>query len=438
VSKFQSRRSRLRVGFPVLVAIALAAAGCAPSSMSNPAGARSASDGGTSALPARSPGDELYELSPARVQIRRLAPQALRLLAPHWSRVRESDRKTLQSTLIGTFSETRVTPFVRAKLTEAAAARPDMAALALVWLRSPLGYEVKFAEATAASGDKASEASFYADVANMRENRTPEIRMERIRRLSEATGALQKTLDLTASVGTVVARLVNVSRPDSRPLAAAALEAAVRRERQLPEVAVAYTPVVNAALLVRCRDLDLDEVDQTIAFASTDAGRWYYDTLAAALISGVQGASMDVEGVFEANAHSDKPAPNTSGFDLDSLLVELPSGRSVRLLALAQAGPEAQPAVVLRYETSLPLADGTAIGVEAGQVWEKLRGQIESDGALAAVLQATGSVDGWVFPYASSRKFGWRREQGGNWTAVTGEKAAYGTLAREMLWSLPP
>lgn len=427
-----SRRARLRAGFPILVLAMLTAAGCGPSIR------KSSSPASSSVLPARSPGEEIYELSPARVQVRRLAPQALRLLAPHWSRVRESDRKTLQTTLIGTLSETRVAPFVRAKLSEAATARPDLAAQALVWLRSPLGYEVKFAEATASSGDKASEASFYADVAEMRANRTPEIRMERIRRLAAATGALQKTLDLTAGVGTVVARLVNVARPDSSALPLDALEAAVRRERQLPEVAAAYTPVVNAALLVRCRDLDLDEMDKTIEFASTDAGRWYYDTMAAALLAGVQGASMDLEGVFDANAHSDQPAPDTSGFDLDSLLIELPSGRSVRLLAMAQTGPEAQPAVVLRYETSLPLGNGAAVGAEAGEVWEKLRGQIESDGAHAAVLQATGSVDGWVFPYASSRKFGWRRAQGGNWIVATDAKPAYGTLAREMLWSLPP
>ncbi len=410
--------------------IGVASVGCGPSQHRTPSPLPT--------LAARSPGDELYELSPARVHIRRLAPQAMRLLAPHWSHVRESDRKTLQATLVETLSEARVAPFVRVRLAEAVAAHPDLAAAALEWLRSDLGYEVKFAEATTSSGEQSPEDTFYANVAEVRENRTPEIRMDRIRRLAAATGALQKTLDLTASVGTVVARLVNVSRPGAEPLSAEALGSAVNREREAPAVRAAYAPVVDAALLVRCRDLDLDDLDHYIAFAATDAGRWYHDTLSAALISAVDAASVDVEGVFDANAHSDAPLPETAGFDLDSLLVSLPSGREVRLLALGQSGSRAQPAVVLRYETTLSLHDSAAVTGEAREVWEKLRGQIESEGARAAVLQATGSVDGWVFPFASSRKFAWRREEGGAWVALDKGPPAFGTVEREMLWSMPP
>ena len=412
------------------VAFALAAAACGPSNSRVAVPAPN--------LVALAPADELYDLSPARTHIRRLAPQALRLLAPHWSRVRESDRKVLQATLTGTLAEARVAPFVRARLKEAVAARPDFAAAAIEWLRSPIGYEVKFAEATAWSGEKASDGAFYASVAEVRDNRTPEIRLERIRRLASETGALPKALDLTASVGTVVARLVNVTRPGRKPVPINELHAIVEREKNRPEVTAAYDPVVTAALLVRCRDLDLQELDGYIAFASTEAGRWYHDAVAAALIGGIAGASMDVEGVFEANAHSDEPVPTGGGIDLDSLLVSLPSGREVRFLTFAQGGSESQPAIVLRYETSLPLHDDAAVSREAAEVWDKVRAQLESEGASSVVLQATGSVEGWVFPFALSRKFAWRRDEAGAWTVASLDRSALGPVQREMLWSVPP
>jgi hypothetical protein len=395
------------------------------------------------ALPpiAHTPADELYELSPARVHARRLAPLALRLLAPHWSSVREGDRKALQATLVETMSEDRVVPFLHAALAKDVAAHPDLAEKTLQWLRGPLGYEVKFAEATAWTGEKSPDDAFYADVAEVKDNRAPEVRMDRLRKLAEATDALDRTLDLTEAVGTVVARLVNVGRPDATPLSMKALHDAVTRERGVPDVVTAYKPVVTAALMVRCRDLDLQELDQYIAFAETDAGRWYHRALSDALVEAVRQASTDVEGVFDVNAHSDAAETeetSTGSLDLDSLAVTLPSGRSIRLLALAQTGPQDQPAIVLRYETSLPLGNVAAITGEAHEVWDRVRGQVESEGAHAAVLQATGSVNGWVFPFASSRKFAWKRDDSGQWISLQGSSPHFGSIEREMLWSVPP
>lgn len=385
---------------------------------------------------AQSPADQLYDLSSVRLQMRRLGPQAVRLLAPHWTRIRESDRRMLQATLAEVFAEERLEPLVRARLRTAAEARPDLAAETLEWLRGPIGYEVKFADATARGGGKSTDAMFYATVAAVREGRAPAIRLDPIRRLADATEALEHAVDTTTAVGTVVARLVNVARPGVRPLALATLRETIERERQRPEVAETYRPVVTASLLVRCRDLDLRELDEYIAFASTEAGRWYHDTVAGALAGAVEQSSTDVEDVFEANAHSQAPAPDLAGIDLDSLLVSLPSGREVRLLAFAQGGADSEPAIMLRYETSLPLGDSAAVGKEAAEVWEKVRDEIDSEGVRAAMLQATGSVQGWVFPFASSRKYAWQRDEGGPWTTMRADGA--GALQREMLWSSPP
>ncbi|MFN2375870.1 MAG: hypothetical protein ABR538_04985 [Candidatus Binatia bacterium] len=418
-----------RCGAATVAALLLLSSSCTPA-------ARRAPSPGP-ALAVLSPSDELFNLSPARVQMRRLGPQSMRLLVPHWSSVRESDRRVLQATLVSTLSEDRMAPFVHASLKKSAEADPALAAKALEWLRSPLGYEVKFAEATAWTSDKAAEGAFYATVAEVRDNRVPAIRADRLQRLVAATGALEKTLELTATVGTVVARLVNVSRPRTAPLSLAALGAVVERERQRPQTAEAYTPVVVAATMTRTRDLDLADLDAYIEFAGTKEGRWYHDTIAAAVVAGVEGASMDLEGILENNAHNASLSPG-GGPDLDSLLVPLDSGRKVRLLAFAPAGTKAVPGIALRYETMLPLTDSAAIRREAGEVWDKLRGQFENDGARSVALQATGSVDGWVFPFASSRKFAWKREDSGEWTVVADAGSGLGELHTEVLWSVPP
>lgn len=412
---------------PAILLAALLAGGCGATRPAAPAVLPAAT--------APASADELYELSPARVQVRRLALQALRLLAPHWSAIRKSDRRVLQATLVETVSEERVAPFVKARLRKAVAESPALAAETVEWLRSPVGYAVKFAEATAMRGDRSPESTFYQQIAEVREDRTPAIRIGRIRALADATGALERTLDLTGAVGTVAARLVNVARPNVDPLPLAELRRRIQAERRVPAVTRAYEPVVTAALLLRSRDLGLDELDGYVAFASTDAGRWYHETLAAALVAAVGDAAMDVEGVFDANAHSDRPAEVSGGFDLDALVVTLPSGRDVRLLNMAQVGPPAAAAVVLRYESSLPIADAGPVGREAREVWDHVRTHIENGGARAAVLQSTGSVDGWVFPFASSRRYGWNRADSGAWSPTVSED---GALKREVLWSLPP
>ncbi len=391
-------------------------------------------------LAARSPGAEIFDLSPLRGRIRSLRAQAYRLMAPHWSDVRDSDRNALQLAVAHALSEDKIAPLVRARLEVAAAARPDLAAAALAWLRSPLGFEVKFAEATAWTGERSSEDIFFTQYAEVRDERTPEIRMERIRRLVEIAGAVESTLDLTSSVGLVAARVVNHARPGKKPLADRVLRETVEQERGVPEVIEAYRPVVEASLLVRCRDLTLQDLDRYLEFSATDAGLWYHELLASSLSGAVDEAGAGILTTFDELAHAGLPDQNraSGGFNLDSLQLTLPSGRKVRLLGLAAGGPGSQSAVVLRYETTLALTDGAAVGAEAREVWDHVRHDLETEGAKAAVLQAIGSVDGWVFPFASTRKFAWARDQEGTWRELTDARSPFGKVEREMLWTAPP
>lgn len=356
------------------------------------------------------------------------------MLAPQWSRVRETDRGVVRHTLAGTLSEKRVAPLVRMSLRQAVTKQPELAAAALVWLRGPLGFEVKFAEATAWTGDKQGEAEFYTSVTAARENRIPSVRAERLRKLLQVGDAVTNTLNLTEQVGTVVARLVNVTGTSGAPLPPKALAQAIARERRDPEVAATYESVVLASLLLRCRDLDLEELDRYIEFSQTPAGRWYHEALATALVYGVETASVDLEGVLAANSQKNM---QDEGADADRTMLQLPSGGEVRLLAVGAAGSPTAPALVLRYETSLSMQQSAAVSAQASEVWAKLRTQVEADGAKAAFLEAAGSVRGWVFPFASMRKFAWQQTKDGSWAAFSGGKPGFRSPERELLWTAP-
>lgn len=380
---------------------------------------------------------DFAELSVLRLRLRNVPAQAWRLVEPHWTRVPEYQRGALQAALLEMFDDKKLIPPATDRLAAAVAADPALAAATLTWLRSPLASELKFVEATVSRSDLGRRDSFLEKFAQISDDGGPEVRMSRIRALAEATDAIESTLNMTQAVGMAAAGLVNASIPSPQRLAQSELEAVVRRERTAPQVAKAYEPVVLAALLYRYRDLSLDELDEYVAFARSDAGRWYHRVLTDAVLTAVQAAGKDVG---EADLLAKSGAHPV--FDPEEALLALPSGRRVRVLGMTGIEVNARPAVVLRYETFLTLKDAVAVRKEASEVWERVRGDIENAGSGAAVLQATGSVDGWVFPSASTRSFAWRREHDGAWklmpAAESGEGGSAEGIRRETLWSVPP
>ncbi|MBI5505263.1 MAG: hypothetical protein HY899_10710 [Deltaproteobacteria bacterium] len=380
---------------------------------------------------------DFADLSVLRLRLRNVPAQAWRLVEPHWTRVPEYQRGAVQAALLEMFDDKKLLPSASNRLAAAIAADPALAAQALTWLRSPLASEIKFVEATASRGDLDRRDSFLEKFAQISDDGGPEVRMSRIRALAEATDAVETTLDVTQAVGVAAAGLVNASIPSPGRLAQSALEAAVRRERAVPQVAKTYEPVVLAALLYRYRDLSLDELDEYVAFARSDAGRWYHRVVIDAVLAAVEVAGKDVGEADLLAKSGARPV-----FDPEEALMSLPSGRRVRVLGMTGVEVDAKPAVILRYETFLTLEDAVAVRKEAGEVWERVRGDIENAGSGAVVLQATGSVDGWVFPSASTRSFAWRREHDGAWklmpAAPPGEGGALEGVRRETLWSVPP
>ncbi len=416
----------------MMFAAAMLAAACSASRP--PAGPLPAA---LSSSPASVVAADFADRSVLRLRLRNVPAQAWRLVEPHWTRVPDFQRGALQAALLEIFDEKKLIAPASDRLAAAAAADPVLAAKTLEWLRSPLASELKFVEATVLRTDLDRRDTFLEKYAQVSDDGGPEVRMSRIRALAAATDAVETTLDITQAVGLATAGLINASIPAPERLAQSELEAVVRRERKSPEVVKTYEPVVLAALLYRYRDLSLDELDEYVAFARSDAGVWYHRVLVDAVLAAVKDAGKEI-GEDDLLAKSGaRPV-----FDPEEALLALPSGRRVRVLGMTGIQMDAKPAVILRYETFLTLKDAVAVRHEADEVWERVRGDIESAGSGAAVLQATGSVDGWVFPSASTRSFAWQREHDGAWklltTATSARAGRSDAIQHETLWSLAP
>jgi len=420
-------RACFRLGACVLVLLAPA---CTTTASRKPPG-----DAVTTLAP-RSPAEDLFERSPVRLRIRSFAAQAWRLAEPNWSRVPEHERGRVQKVFLATFGEANVAPIATRRFIAAAQEPGAPASQALEWWKQGAAAEIKFAEATASRPHPESRKEFLERYASVRENDAPEIRMSRIRRLAEATQAVQSTLDLTHAIGHAVARVINEVSPPAQRLDDRRLAETIRQERSDRRTLESYEAVVLAAMLQRYSQVELQDLDAYVAFAESEAGRWYHRTASQALVAAAEEAARDIERTLA------QTEPSEPVFDADSLLLTLPSGRRVRMLGVVGMRLDALPAMMFRYETFLPIADLAAVRREAGEVWERVRSDVEALGTRAVVLQATGSVAGWVFTKASSRSFAWRRDGEAGWVPIKNGPGRspnpLESLHDETLWSVPP
>lgn len=386
-------------------------------------------------LAPRTTAQDLFERSPVRLRIRSFAPQAWRLAEPNWSRVPERERGRVQSVFLTAFSERSVAPLAERRFQAAAQEPGTPAEAALEWWKRGEAAEIKFAEATASRPDPSSKQEFMARYAAVSEDNAPEVRMSRIRRLAAATDAVRSTLDLTHAIGHAVARVVNQVLPPAQRLDGRRLAETIREERSDRKTVQGYEAVVLASMLQRYSQVALEDLDAYVAFAESEAGRWYHRVAWQSLVGAAEEAGRDIERTL---AQTD---PTEPVIDSDALELALPSGRSVRMLGVSGMRYQAMAAVVVRYETSVPISDLTAVRREADEVWARVRNDVEAMGSKAVVLQATGSVAGWVFTTASSRSFAWRRGDDG-WEVVRGglggDRPSLESLHSETLWSVPP
>ncbi len=283
--------------------------------------------------------------------------------------------------------------------------------VALEWLKTPIAFEVKFAEATShrRTGDRLEK--FAETVENLEDGALSDRRLEDIRRLSEATRAFESSVDLSLALGYGVASLVNVTLPKSQRRSDEELRALVEQERDQVQADAGYLAAVLASLLYRYRDLGDEDLDAYVEFAESESGRWYHRAINKALVAALLDQPLRFEEAVVAQAGQ------ATARDMNLKTLALPSGRTVYVLGFrSMPYPGAEELLFnLRYRTSLALEEENAVREEAGEVWEALRHHVENTELKVAVLEVAEPMPGIVFTKAATRVFLLRRDEEGDW-----------------------
>jgi hypothetical protein len=97
----------------------------------------------------------------------------------------------------------------------------------------------------------------------------------------------------------------------------------------------------------------------------------------------------------------------------------LSSGEQVRVLGVNRLTfPESGPALMLKYQTDLNVADTAALHAEAGRIWADFRTEAESAGVGGAVLSATSAPTTGIIGQSRGYNFVYLKRSDGTWHEV--------------------
>jgi hypothetical protein len=96
--------------------------------------------------------------------------------------------------------------------------------------------------------------------------------------------------------------------------------------------------------------------------------------------------------------------------------VSLPSGRTIRLISIGTMHfSSGGPALILEYETDLPMTDVSALEKEVDDIWQTFRADVEKANMSNAVISASSKPEGTIVKTGSSYKFVFQKGQDGSW-----------------------
>ena len=100
----------------------------------------------------------------------------------------------------------------------------------------------------------------------------------------------------------------------------------------------------------------------------------------------------------------------------------LPSGKQVHLMAVAQMTfPNGETALVLRYQTDLPIDDLPALRKEADEIWPWFQGDVERAKMKNGIVSAQERGLGSFFHIARNQNFVFERDAQGRWMRCQGD-----------------
>jgi len=80
--------------------------------------------------------------------------------------------------------------------------------------------------------------------------------------------------------------------------------------------------------------------------------------------------------------------------------------------------PKSGPALMLKYQTDLSMADTAALHAEAERIWVDFRSEAESAGVSGAVLSATSAPSGGIISHGRGYNFVYVKRSDGSWREV--------------------
>jgi hypothetical protein len=186
--------------------------------------------------------------------------------------------------------------------------QPQHAELTLQWLRSPLGRRIAKLDLAAARPEGAAALQSYAgDLGN---NPPPVARLSLIRQLDAATGLTDFTVDaaITSALATTLG--ANAVLPPAKQGAENDIRAAVEAQREglRPEIEM----MITASMLYSYQSLGDAELRSYIDFSSSEAGRWYHESVKRALLETLEGAATRVGRTVAASfGAAEDPVPSS-------------------------------------------------------------------------------------------------------------------------------
>jgi hypothetical protein len=99
--------------------------------------------------------------------------------------------------------------------------------------------------------------------------------------------------------------------------------------------------------------------------------------------------------------------------------IALSSGKQIKVLGVGKISfPEDGPALMLRYETDIPVSDVLALSSEADEIWTVFRKEVEREQFVNAILSANEPPHGFIITRNETFNFVYKRNVIGTWSRL--------------------
>ena len=160
----------------------------------------------------------------------------------------------------------------------------------LHWLRSRPGRRISRRAAEAASPEGTRSLQEFAS--RLRADPPPESRLAQARRFEDAANGADFLVDLTLTTSLGIALALNASLPDEQQADPVVVRSDIEARRD------GFRKILGSAativFLYSVRESSDAEVDRAVAFAESDAGRWYERTVSRAYLDALAAASRSI------------------------------------------------------------------------------------------------------------------------------------------------